>query len=150
MGSGEGRTLAYWTLRSTFAKKVFWFNHSFYENLKNPKWPPGGLKMADGVWNGVQSQVIGRYDQLLLNKFFDPSTPSMRKGRDGEWRPNTVLWLVEKQKDGSWLLWGCTRSIHSFPLMYTSRRIQRYMSCPRTPHSLGDSHTPPPNPPNIS
>ena len=22
-------------------------------------------------------------DQLLLNKFLDPSTPSMRKGRDG-------------------------------------------------------------------
>ena len=39
--------------------------------------------MADGVWKGVQSQVIGRSRQLLLNKFFDPSTPSMRKGRDG-------------------------------------------------------------------
>ena len=25
-----------------------------------------------------------RVNQLLLNKFFDPSTPSMRKGRDGE------------------------------------------------------------------
>jgi len=24
----------------------------------------------------------GRSRQLLLNKFFDPSTPSMRKGRD--------------------------------------------------------------------
>ena len=24
------------------------------------------------------------YQQLLLNKFFDPSTPSMRKGRNGE------------------------------------------------------------------
>ena len=27
--------------------------------------------------------VFGRSEQLLLNKFFDPSTPSMRKGRDG-------------------------------------------------------------------
>ena len=44
--------------------------------------------MADGVWKGVQSQVIGRSDQLLLNKFFDASTPSMRKGRDGESRKN--------------------------------------------------------------
>ena len=26
---------------------------------------------------------FGRTRQLSLNKFFDPSTPSMRKGRDG-------------------------------------------------------------------
>ena len=44
----------------------------------NPKWPPGGPKMADGVY-----KVFGHSKQLLLNKFFDPSTPSMRKGRDG-------------------------------------------------------------------
>ena len=31
--------------------------------------------MADGVF--------GHSKQLSLNKFFDPSTPSMRKGRDG-------------------------------------------------------------------
>ena len=36
--------------------------------------------MADGVWKGV----IGHFEPLSLNKFFDPSTPSMRKGRDGE------------------------------------------------------------------
>ena len=23
--------------------------------LQNPKWPPGGPKMADGVWKGVYS-----------------------------------------------------------------------------------------------
>ena len=34
--------------------------------------------MADGVWKGVQSSVIGRSDQLSLIKFFDLSTPSMR------------------------------------------------------------------------
>ena len=34
--------------------------------------------MADGVW-----KVFGRSKQLLLNKFFDPSTPFMRTGRDG-------------------------------------------------------------------
>ena len=39
--------------------------------------------MADGVWKGVQPQVIGHFEPLSLNKFFDPSTPSMRKGRDG-------------------------------------------------------------------
>ena len=40
--------------------------------------------MADGVWKVVYPQVFGRSRQLSLNKFFDPSTPSMRKGRDGE------------------------------------------------------------------
>ena len=45
--------------------------------LQNPKWPPGGPIMADGFWKGHSKQ-------LSLNKFFDPSTPSMRKGRGGE------------------------------------------------------------------
>ena len=39
--------------------------------------------MADGVWKGVQPKVIGHFKQLSLHKFFDTSTPSMRKGRDG-------------------------------------------------------------------
>ena len=39
--------------------------------------------MADGVWKGVYPKVFKRSKQLSLNKFFDPSTPSMRKGRDG-------------------------------------------------------------------
>ena len=49
--------------------------------LQNPKWQPGGLKMADGVWKGAYPKVFGRSGQLLLNKFFDP--PSMRKGCEG-------------------------------------------------------------------
>ena len=40
--------------------------------------------MADGVWKGVQPYVIGHFKPLSLNKFLDPSTPSMRKGDDGE------------------------------------------------------------------
>ena len=40
--------------------------------------------MAEGVWKGVYPWVFGRSKQLSLNKFFDPSTPSKRKGRDGE------------------------------------------------------------------
>ena len=40
--------------------------------------------MADGVWKGVYPKVLGRSRQLSLNKFFDPSTPSMRKVDDGE------------------------------------------------------------------
>ena len=40
--------------------------------------------MADGDWKGVYPWVFGRSKQLSQNKFFDPSTPSMRKGRHGE------------------------------------------------------------------
>ena len=40
--------------------------------------------MAGGVWKGVYSKVFGRCRQLSLNKFLDPSTPSMRKVDDGE------------------------------------------------------------------
>ena len=40
--------------------------------------------MADGVWKGVYPQVLGRSRQLSLNKFFDRSTPSMRKVDDGK------------------------------------------------------------------
>ena len=40
--------------------------------------------MADGVWKGVYPIVFGRSHQLLLNKLFDTSTPSMKKVDDGE------------------------------------------------------------------
>ena len=40
--------------------------------------------MADGVWKDVYPWVFGHFKQLSLNKFFDPSTPSMRKEDDGE------------------------------------------------------------------
>ena len=40
--------------------------------------------MADGVWKGVYPLVLGRSRQLSLNKFFDPSAPSMREVDDGE------------------------------------------------------------------
>ena len=39
--------------------------------------------MAEGDWKDVYPLVFGRSKQLSLNKFFDPSTPSMRKGRNG-------------------------------------------------------------------
>ena len=48
--------------------------------------------MADWVWKGVYPEVFGHSQQLSLNKFFDPTTPSMRKGRDGGKR--------EKKKKG--------------------------------------------------
>ena len=40
--------------------------------------------MVNGVWKGVDPKVIGGSRQLLLNKFFDPNTPSMRIGSAGE------------------------------------------------------------------
>ena len=40
--------------------------------------PPNLSKMADGAWKYVKPYVIEPSDQLLLNKFFDLSTPSMR------------------------------------------------------------------------
>jgi len=48
--------------------------------------------MADGVWKRVY-QVLGRSRQLSLNKFFDPSAPSMRKVDDGkkEKKENNVV-----------------------------------------------------------
>ena len=53
-------------LSVTFKKKDK--NINKYENLKNPTWPPGGPKIADGVWKGVYPQVFGRSKQLSLNK----------------------------------------------------------------------------------
>ena len=52
----------------------------------------GGPKMADGVWKGVQPLVIGHFEPLLLNKFFDQSTPSMRKVDDGERKNKRKEW----------------------------------------------------------
>ena len=41
----------------------------------------GGINHFKNLLMGLRSgQVIGRSDQLSLNNFFDPSTPSMRKG----------------------------------------------------------------------
>ena len=40
--------------------------------------------MADGVWKGVHASIFGHSKQLLVNKFFDPSTPSVRKDNCGE------------------------------------------------------------------
>ena len=41
-------------------------------------------KISGWVWKGVYTKGFGRSHQLSLNKFIDPSTPSMGKGRDGE------------------------------------------------------------------
>ena len=57
--------------------------------------------MGDGVWKGIYPLVFGRSKQLLLNKFFDPSPPSMRKGRDREnGEKNRKKKTGKKRKDG--------------------------------------------------
>ena len=92
-GLASGPPLSFWVLLSTFAmrkgrdggnknggkkKTSLGAPGALTHRLLNPKRPTGAPKMADGVWKEVQSQVIGRSAQLLLNKFFDRSTPSMR------------------------------------------------------------------------
>merc|ERR1712013_831417 len=56
---------------------------------------PVGPKMADGVWKGIESVVIGRYRQLLLNKFSYPSTPCIstnQRPRNPKWLPGAPKW----------------------------------------------------------
>ena len=50
---------------------------------RSPPATPTASKIQNGR-QGAQKWPIGHSKQLLLNKFFDQSTPSMRKGRDGE------------------------------------------------------------------
>ena len=52
--------------------------------------------MADKVWKGVYPWIFGHSEQFSPNKFFDPSTLSMRKGDDGEKRG--VKKMVKKNK----------------------------------------------------
>ena len=68
--------------------------------------PPAKSKMAvRGTQNGQRGlesgPILGYWgsDQLSLNKFFDPSTPSMRKGRDGEKRGKKMV--VENNDENS-------------------------------------------------
>ena len=54
----------------------------YLQYMQNTKWLLGGPKIPDRVWKGVHLKVLGRSCQLLLNTFFDVSTPSMRKVDD--------------------------------------------------------------------
>ena len=42
---------AIWLVNTSLAEKGA-LTHRL-QHLQNPKWPPGGPKMADGVWKGV-------------------------------------------------------------------------------------------------
>ena len=58
--------------------------------------------MGDGVWKGVYTQVFGRSRQLSLNKLFDPSTPSMRKGCDREkWKKKKITVHYRRASHGN-------------------------------------------------
>ena len=64
--------------------------------MQNSKCPLGSPKMADGVWKGVHPLVFGCTRQLSQNKFFDPSTPSIRKGRNREETKGKKVWKIMK------------------------------------------------------
>ena len=67
--------------------------------------------------------VFGRSKQLSLNKFFDPSTPSMRKGRDGgNGGEKTGGENVEKKEDTSLAAQGAL-----------AHRLQRRTACNTSP-----------------
>ena len=55
--------------------------------------PPAKSKMTDWVLKG-----FGPSKQLSLNKFFDPSTPSMRKGRDREKKTGKIFFKKREKK----------------------------------------------------
>ena len=57
------------------------------------KWPTTGME---------RGQTQGHSKQLLLNRFFDQSTPSMRKGHDGEWKKK---WKIMCQYSLPLLIW---------------------------------------------
>ena len=97
------------TQRLGFTRKWLYTTTSKIQNGSQgaPKWPTGSGK------------VVGRSKQLLLNKFFDPSTPSMRKGCDGG-KTNGEN-NGEKRKDW-WLLWPlrhCQESTARTPIIST-------------------------------
>ena len=61
-----------------------------------PKWLTGSGKVSTPRFWGILSN-------FRKNKFFDPSTSSMRKGRDGEKKRGKKNGKKKKKrKDGSW------------------------------------------------
>ena len=72
--------------------------------LQNPKWPLGGPNRADG-----------RSHQLLLNMFFDPRNPSMRKGCDGGKRGGKNREKKEKTDENRGHLCHCQQSTAQTP-----------------------------------
>ena len=80
--------------------------------------------MADRVWKGVYPLVLGRSRQLSLNKFFDPSTPSMRKVDGGKRKK-------EKEKEKIMLFLVATNFVASWP---PERRLTG------TPHARANLH----------
>ena len=86
-----------------------------------------GPKMPDGVWKGVFPQVFGPSKQLSLNKFFDPSIPSMRKVDDGEKKrkKKRMLFLVDRLNADRCLVLLLMRKLFMLNIGKTYRQIRR-------------------------
>jgi len=52
--------------------------------LQNPKWVPGGPKWLRVFGKGFNHRLLGAPRQLSLNRFFHPSTLSMKKVAAGK------------------------------------------------------------------
>ena len=70
--------------------------------------------MADGVWKGVYLLVFGSSHQFLLNRFFDPSTPTMRKVDDGEKKKKMMVFTVAVVASRLPTDWNSARSCQYF------------------------------------
>ena len=62
-----------------------------------------GPKIANRVWKSFYPEVFGHSHQLTLNKFFDPSTPSIRKGRDGGEKKKQERVALQERKEAIFL-----------------------------------------------
>ena len=79
--------------------------------------------MANGAWKGVHPQVFGHSRQILQNKFFDPTTPSMRKKK----RVNK-----KKEKNGKWEIMLFIVAITSMPVNHPNAdRLERRPLVPK-------------------
>ena len=107
-------------------------------------------RVADGVWKGVQPKVIGHFKQLSLNKFFDPSTPSMRKGDDGEKnegkKRGEMIWYHSTWYNSIWL-YVTSFNLVLFKMVLVdntslaalgalAHRLQRHTACNTSPPAL--------------
>ena len=54
--------------------------------------------MADGVWKQIKPKVIGPYDQLSLNKFFDSIILSMMTSKIQNGRQGVPKWPTGSEK----------------------------------------------------
>ena len=88
--------------------------------------PPSKSKMDDRVWIWVYLQILGRFDQLLLDKFLDKSTPTMRwwRGKMGGGMKKNAYRNSGHYVVASWQPKGDWRKCCHFCQNYDSHRKQ--------------------------